>query len=101
LLVVLNWCETWPLTLKKKHGLRVFENRLRKTFGPKKEEGRGDWRTVHNGELHGLCSSPNIIWVIKSRKMKWVGYVACVGEKRNVYRVLVGKAEGKRPLGRP
>jgi hypothetical protein len=61
----------------------------------------GEWRKMHNEELHNLYSSPNIIRMIKSRRMRWAGYVARMGEKRNAYRILVGKSEGKRPLGRP
>jgi hypothetical protein len=77
----------------------VFENRvLRKIFGPKRDEVIGGWRKLHNGELHNLCCSPNIIRIIKSRRMRWAGYVARMGEKRNAYRFLVGKPEGKRPL---
>jgi hypothetical protein len=82
------------------HRLRVFENRvLRKILGPKREEDI--WRKLHNDELHSLYSSPNIVRVIKSRRMRWVGHVAHMGEGRCVYRVLVGRPEGKRPLGRP
>jgi hypothetical protein len=81
--------------------LRVFENRvLRKTFGPKTDED-GSWRKLHNDELHSLYSSPNIFRVIKSRRMRWAGHVARMGEGRGVYRALVGRPEGKRPLGRP
>jgi hypothetical protein len=99
--VVLYGCETWSLTLGEEHRLRVFENRvLRKIFGPKREED-GSWRKLHNDELHDLCSSPNIVRMIKSRRMKWAGHVARMGEGRDVYRVLVGRPEGKRPLGRP
>jgi hypothetical protein len=80
----------------------VFENRvLRRTFGPKRDEVTGEWRKMHNVELHILYSSPNIIRQIKSRRMRWVGHVARMGEERNVCRVLMGKPEGKRPLGRP
>jgi hypothetical protein len=80
----------------------VFENRvLRRIFGPKREEVTGEWRKLHNEELHDLYSSSNIIRIIKSRRMRWSGHVARMGEKRNAYRVLVGKPEGKRPLGRP
>jgi hypothetical protein len=87
--------------LGEEHRLRVFENRvLRRIFGPKREED-GSWRKLHNDELHSLYSSPNIIRVINSRRMRWVGHVARMGEGRGVYRVLVGKLEGKRPLGRP
>jgi hypothetical protein len=88
--------------LKEEHSLRVFENRvLRRIFGPKRDEVAGQWRKMHNGELHNLYSSPDIIRQIKSRRMRWAGHVARMGEGRNVYRVLVGKPEGKRPLGRP
>jgi hypothetical protein len=80
----------------------VFENRvLRRIFGPKRDEVTGEWRKVHNEELCDLYSSPSIIRIIKSRRMRWAGHVARMGEKRNVYRLLVGMPEGKRPLGRP
>jgi hypothetical protein len=80
----------------------VFENRvLRRIFGPKRDEMTGDWRKLHNKELHDLYSLPSIIRIIKSRRMRWAGHVAQKGEKRNAYRLLVGKPEGKRPLGRP
>jgi hypothetical protein len=95
-------CETWSLTLREEYRLRVFENRvLRRIFGPKREEVTGEWRKLHNEELHILYSSPNIIRQIKSRRMRWAGHVARMGEERNVYRGLMGKPEGKRPLGRP
>jgi hypothetical protein len=98
--VVLYGCETWSLILGEEHRLRVFENRvLRRIFGPKREED-GSWRKLHNDELHSL-SSPNIVRVIKSRRMRWAGHVARMREGRDVYRVLVGRPEGKRPLGRP
>jgi hypothetical protein len=75
----------------------MFENRvLRGIFGPKRDEVTGDWRKLHRGELHNLYSSPDIIRQIKSRRMRWAGHVARVGEWRNVYRVLVGKPEGKK-----
>jgi hypothetical protein len=74
---------------------------LRRIFGPKRDEVTGDWRKLHNEELHNLYSSPNIIRMIKLRSMRWGGHVARMGEKRNAYRILVGKPEGKRPLGRP
>jgi hypothetical protein len=74
---------------------------LRRIFGPKRDEVMGDWRKLHNEELHNLYSSPNIIRMIKSRKTRWAGHVARMGEKRNAYRILVGKPEGKRPLRRP
>jgi hypothetical protein len=99
--VVLYGCETWPLTLRKEHRLRVFENRvLRRIFGAKRDEVTGEWRKLHNGELHNLYSTPDIIRQIKSRRMSWAGHVASIGGGRNVYRVLVGKPEGKRPLER-
>jgi hypothetical protein len=76
----------------------VFENKvLRRIFGPKRDEVMGGWRKLHNEELHDL----DIIRTIESRRMIWAGHVAQMGEKRNAYRLLVGKSEGKRPLGRP
>jgi hypothetical protein len=100
--VVLYGRETWSVTLRELHRLRVFENGvLRGIFGPRRDEVTGEWRKLHSGELHNLYSSPDIIRQIKSRRMRWVGHVARIGEVRNVYRVLVGKPEGKRPLGRP
>jgi hypothetical protein len=99
--VVLYGCETWFLTLREEHRLRVFENRvLRRIFGPKREED-GSWRKLYNDELHSLYSSPTIVRVIKSRRMRWAGHAARIGEGRGVYSVLVGRPEGKRPLGRP
>jgi hypothetical protein len=87
--------------LREEHGLRVSENRvLRRIFGPKREED-GSWRKLHNDELHSVYSSPNIVKVIKSRRMRSAGHVARMGEGRGVHRVLVGRPEGKRPLGRP
>jgi hypothetical protein len=80
----------------------VFENRmLRKIFGPKGDEVTGERKKLHNEELRDLYSSPGIIGIIKSRRMRWAGHVARMGEKRSAYRLLVGKPEGKRPLGRP
>jgi hypothetical protein len=80
----------------------VFENRvLRRIFGPKKGEVTGEWRKLHNEELNDLNSLPNIVRVVKSRKMRWVGHVERMGEEIGVHRVLVGKPEGKMPLGRP
>jgi hypothetical protein len=100
--VVLYGCETWSLTLREEHRLRVFENRvLRRIFVPKRDEVTGEWRKLHSEGLHNLYSSPDIIRQVKSRRMRWAGYVARMGEERKLYKVLVGKPEGKRPLGRP
>jgi hypothetical protein len=79
----------------------VFENRvLRRIVGPKRDDVTGGWRKLYNEEPHNLYSSASIIGIIKSRRMRWAGHVAQMGEKRNVYRLLVGKSEGKSPLGR-
>ena len=79
----------------------MFENGvLRRIFGRKRDEVTGEWRSLHNKELSGLCSSPSIVRVIKSRRMRWMEHVARMGKSRGVYRVLVGKPEGRRPLGR-
>ena len=72
-----------------------------RVFGPKRDEVTGEWRKLHNEELRDLYSLPNIVRVVKSRRMRWAGHVACRGEGRGVHRVLMGKPEGKRPLGRP
>ena len=99
--VVLYGCETWSLTLREECRLRVFENRvLRRVFGPGRDEVTGEWRKLRN-ELRDLCSLPNIVRVVKSRRLRWAGHVARMGEGRGVHRVLMGKPEGKRPLGRP
>jgi hypothetical protein len=89
--------------LREEHRLGVFENRvLRRIFGPKRDEVTGEWRKLHNKELHDLYSSPStVIRIIKSRRMRWAGHVARMGEKKNAYRLLVGKPERKRPLERP
>ena len=100
--VVLYWCEALSLTLREERKLRVFENKvLRRVFGPKRDEVTGEWRKLHNEELMDLYSLPNIVRVVKSRRMRWAGHVARMGEGTGVHRVLVGKPEGKRPLGRP
>jgi hypothetical protein len=94
--VVLYGCETWFLTLRKEHKLRVFENSvLRRIFEPKRDGVTGGWRKLHNEELHNLYSSPSIIRIIKSRRMRWAVHVARMGEKTNVYRLLVRKPDGK------
>jgi len=100
--VVLYGCETWSLTLREERKLRVFGNMvLRRTFGPRRDEVTGEWRRLHNEELNDLNPSPNIVRMKKSSRMRWAGHVARMDEERGVYRVLVGKPEGKRPLGRP
>jgi hypothetical protein len=82
--------------------LRVFENRvLRRMFGPKRDEVTGGWRKLHNEELHGFYSSPNIVRVIKARRMRLAGHVARMGEVRGAYNILVGRPEGRKQLGRP
>jgi hypothetical protein len=87
--------QTWSLTLREEHKLRVFENRVfRRILGPKRDEVTGEWRKLHNEELHRLYSSPSIIRMIKSRRMRWAGHVARVAMKRNAYRILEGKPEG-------
>jgi hypothetical protein len=88
--------------LQEERRLRVFENKvLRRIFGPRRDEVTGDWRRLRNEEINVLYSSPNIVRVIKWRRMRWAGHVARMGEERGVYSVFVGKPEGKRPLGRP
>jgi len=94
--VVLYGCETWSLTLWEERRLRVFENNvLRRIFGRKREQVTGEWRKMHNEELNDLYSSPNIVRVIKLRKMRLVVPVARMRQRRGIYRVLVGKPEGK------
>jgi hypothetical protein len=100
--VVLYGCETWSLTLREKCRLRGFENRvLRRIFGTKRDEVRGEWRRIYNKQLIVLYFSPNIIRVIKARILRWSGHVACVGGRRDAYKILVGKPEGRRALERP
>jgi hypothetical protein len=95
--VVLYGCETWSLTLREERRLRVLENRMfRRVFGPKRDKVKGEWRKLHNEELNDLYFSPRIAQVITSRRMKWT-----VWGRRGIYRVLVGKRVGQRPLGRP
>jgi hypothetical protein len=90
------------MNLREEHRLRVFENRvLRRIFGPKRDEVTGGWRKLHNREFHNLYSLPCIIRMIKSRRVRWTRHVARMGEKTNAYRLLVGKPEERKPLGRP
>jgi len=94
--VLLYGWEIWSLTLRERRRLRLFEKRvLRRIFGPTRSEVTREWRQLHNDELNDLYFSPNIVRVIKSRRMRWVGHVAHMGERRGVHRVLVGKPEGK------
>jgi hypothetical protein len=100
--VVLYGCEAWSLILREERRLKVFKNRvLRRVFGPRRDEVTGEWRKLHNEELNYLYSLPNIVRVVKSRRMRWVGHVARMGEGRGVPRVVVGRPVGKIPLGRP
>ena len=95
-------CEIWSIKLREERTLRVFGKKvLRRIFGPMRDEVTGEWRKLHNEELNVLYSSPNIVRVIKSRRMRWAGHVARMVEGRGVFRVLVGKPGGKRLVGRP
>ena len=99
--VVLYGCETWSLTLREECRLRVFENRiLRQIFGPKRDEN-GEWRRLHNEEIHSLYHPPNIVRVIKSRRLRWAGNVARMEKGRSAFKILTGKPTRKRPLRRP
>jgi hypothetical protein len=100
--VALYGCEIWSLILREENSTRMLENRLmRRILGPKRDKMTGGWIKLHSEELHDLYSSPSIIRIIESRRMRWAGNAERMGEKRNAYRLLVGKQEGKRPLGRP
>ena len=100
--IILYGCEIWCLILWEEHKLGVFENRvLKKIFGPKKEESAGQWRKLHNEQLYGLYFSPNVIRVIKSKRMWWVGHVARIGDRRGAYRVLADAPGAKRPFCKP
>jgi hypothetical protein len=100
--VDLYGCEAWSLTLRDERRLKVFENRvLRRAFGPRRDEVTGEWRKLHNEELNDLYSLPNIVRVVKSRRMRWAGHVARMREGRGVHSVLVGESEERKPLGRP
>jgi PAS domain-containing protein len=97
--VVVYGCETWFLTFKEEYRLRVFENRaLRRIFGPKRDEVEGRWRKRHNEEVHDTYSLLSIIRMINSRRMRWAWHMPRMGEKRNLYRLLEGKPEGKNEL---
>jgi hypothetical protein len=101
MILELGWIP-WALAVREERRLRVFENKvLRRIFGPKRDEVTGGWRKLHNEELRNLYSSPSIIRIIKSRRMRWACHVSRMGDKRKAYRLLVGKPEGRRPLGRP
>jgi len=89
------------LTLREERKLRVFENTVLRIFGPRRDEVTGEWRRLHNEDLNDLYSSPNIVRVIKYRRMRWAGHVARMDDESRLYRVLVGKPDGKSPLGRP
>jgi hypothetical protein len=94
--VVLYGCETWSLTLREERRQRAFENRaLRRIFVPKRKEVAGGWRRMNNEELHNLCGSPNIIWVIKSKRRRWAGHVTRMEGMRNAYNILVGNLKGR------
>ena len=98
---VLYGCETWSLTLREESRLRVFQNRiLRRIFGPKKDKN-GEGRRFHNEELHSLYRSPNMVRVIKPRRLRWAGHVARMDEGRSTFKILTGKHTGKRPMRRP
>jgi len=95
-------CESWSTTLADEHKLRVFESKvLRKIYGPKRDEMTGEWRRLHNEEQQGLYDSPDVVKIMKSRRLRWAGHVARMGKKRRLYSILVGRPDGRRPLGRP
>ena len=99
--VVLYGSETWSITLKEEYRLSIFEKRiLRRIFGPRRD-GNGEWRRLHNEELHSLYRSPNIVRAIKPRRLRWAGHVARMEEGRGAFKILTGKPTGQRLLGRP
>ena len=100
--VVLYGCETWSLTLREECSLGVFENRILRrvlVFGPKRDEN-WKWRRFHNAEPHSLYRSPNIVRIIKSRRIKWAGHLSTMEEGRSVYNIFTGNPTGKRPFGK-
>jgi len=100
--VILYGCESWSTTLADEHKLRVFENKiLRKIYGPKRDEMTGEWRRLHNDELYGLYDSPNVVKIMKSRRLRWADHVSRMEKKGRLYSILVGRPDGRRPLGRP
>jgi len=98
--IVINNLKTFTSNINR-NTISKLNMALRRIFGPRRDEVTGEWRRLHNEELNDLNSSPNIVRVIKSRRMRWAGHVACMGEERGVYSVLLGKPEGRRPVGRP
>jgi hypothetical protein len=98
--LVFYGCETWYIILNKEHGMRVFENRVLRIFGPKRNEAVRGWKKLCNEELHSMYSSPNVIRMIKSRRMRWAGHVTHMKEKRNAYSDFLIKPDGKRAMGR-
>jgi len=100
--IVLYGCETWLLTLREVRRLRVFENRaLRRIFGPKSDEVAGKWRKLHNEGLHDIYSSPNIVWLIKMRRMRWAEHVACMGRDELYTGIWWGTLMERAHLGDP
>ena len=98
---MLYGCETWSLTLREDSRQRVFENRiLRRIFGPKRDKN-GEWRRLHNEELHSLHRSPNIVRAIKSGRLRWTVHVAIMGKSKSAFKIFTGTPMGKRHLGRP
>ena len=99
--VVLYGCETWSLTSREERKLRIYENRiLRRKFGPNRDEN-GEWRRLYNEELHSLYRSPNVVRVIKSRRLRWAGHVARMEEGGSAFKILSGKPTEQRSLGTP
>ena len=100
--VILYGCETWTLTLREEKRLQIFENKvLRKIFGTRRDDQTGECIRLHNGELHDLYGKPNIIRIVESRRLRWAGHLTRMGNERGARKLLVGKPEGERPVGRP